>query len=54
MVTEEHDSLVDSPEIINDDPYGDAWMLKVNVDGPGAITETLSADEYKKYIEEES
>ena len=53
-VIETNDSLVDSPEVINDDPYGEAWMLKVNIDGPGAITETLSAGEYKNYIEEES
>jgi glycine cleavage system H protein len=52
-VTEVNDSLVDSPEVINDDPYGEAWMIKVQVEGPGAITETMTIEEYKKYVEEE-
>ncbi len=52
-VIEVNDALVDSPEVINDDPYGEAWMIKVQVDGPGAITDTMTAEEYKKYVEEE-
>ncbi len=52
-VVEVNDALVDSPEVINDDPYGEAWMIKVQVDGPGAITDTMTAEEYKKYVEEE-
>jgi glycine cleavage system H protein len=52
-VTEVNDSLVDSPEVINDDPYGEAWMIKVQVEGPDAITETMTNEEYKKYVEEE-
>ena len=53
-VTEINDSLVESPEIINDDPYGEAWMLKVDLENTAELDELLSAQEYEQYIEEES
>ena len=52
-VTEINDALVDSPEVINDDPYGDAWMLKVEMNNSAEIKELLTVDEYRKYVEEE-
>jgi len=52
-VIEINDALVDSPEVINGDPYGDAWMLKVEMNSPTEIKDLLTADEYKKYVEEE-
>jgi len=48
-----NDALVDSPEVINDDPYGDAWMLKVEMSNSAEIKELLTVDEYRKYVEEE-
>lgn len=53
-VLEVNDSIVDSPEVINDEPYGDAWMLKIELGDPGELDGLLSVDEYKSYIEEES
>ena len=52
-VIEVNDALVDNPEVINDDPYGDAWMLKVEMSNSGELKDLLTADEYKKYVEEE-
>jgi glycine cleavage system H protein len=52
-VIEANDALVDSPEVINDDPYGEAWMIKVQIDGPDALTKTMSNEEYEKYVKEE-
>ena len=52
-VIEVNDALVDSPEVINDDPYGDAWMIKVEIISPAEIEELLAADEYKQFVEEE-
>lgn len=52
-VIEVNDALVDNPEVINDDPYGDAWILKVEMNAPSELAELLTADEYKKYVEEE-
>lgn len=52
-VTEVNDAIVDSPEAINEDPYGDAWLIKVEIASTGELGDLLSADEYQKFIEEE-
>ena len=52
-VTEVNDAIVDSPEAINEDPYGDAWMIKVEIANTGELGDLLTADEYQKFIEEE-
>ncbi|MBV9453511.1 MAG: glycine cleavage system protein GcvH [Rubrobacter sp.] len=43
-------TLNDSPERVNEDPYGGGWMIKLRVSGEG---ELLSADDYEKLLEEE-
>ncbi len=53
-VLEVNDSIVDSPEVINDEPYGDAWMLKIELGDPSELDGLLSVEEYKSYVEEES
>ena len=50
-VVEANSSLEDSPEKINEDPYGEGWILKLRVSGENDL---LSADEYEKVLEEES
>ena len=52
-VAEVNDAIVDNPEVINEDPYGDAWMIKVEISSEGDLKDLLSADEYQKFIEEE-
>lgn len=52
-VAEVNDAIVDNPEVINEDPYGDAWMIKVELSSAGELDDLMSADEYQKYIEEE-
>lgn len=52
-VAEVNDAIVDSPEAINEDPYGDAWMIKIEIGSPDELSDLLSADEYQKFIEEE-
>lgn len=52
-VVEVNDAIIDSPEAINDDPYGDAWMIKVHLSNKDELKDLLTADEYQKYIEEE-
>ncbi len=52
-VAEVNDAIIDSPEAINEDPYGDAWMIKVEISNPGELDDLMTADEYKKYVEEE-
>ncbi|MBD3880842.1 glycine cleavage system protein GcvH [Phormidium tenue FACHB-886] len=52
-VVERNDSLIDAPEQLADDPYGEAWMLKVRVTDAGELEDTLSAGEYRAQVEGE-
>jgi glycine cleavage system H protein len=52
-VTETNEDLTTSPELINDDPYGDAWLIRVDLSDLAEIEQLMSADEYKHYVEEE-
>jgi len=52
-VTEVNVGLPDSPETINEDPYGDAWMIRVEMSDPDELEDLMKATEYKKFVEEE-
>ncbi len=52
-VTEANEDLVSSPELINDDPYGDAWLIRVEMSDPSEVEHLMSARDYKDYVEEE-
>jgi glycine cleavage system H protein len=53
-VLEINEDLNDTPEVVNDDPYGDAWLAKVKIDDPSEIDELLSAEEYGDFLESEA
>lgn len=46
-ITAVNDALVDAPERVNDDPYGDGWLVRLRVDDPAAVESLLSADAYR-------
>lgn len=50
-VTEVNDALNDTPELINEDPYGDGWIIKVKMSDPSELDDLMTADEYNEYIE---
>lgn len=52
-VIERNDAVVDSPEQVASDPYGEGWLLKVRVNDPGEADDALSADEYRAQVEGE-
>ena len=45
-------NLEDSPEVVNQDPYGEGWMVKIKIDDNTNTSELLSADQYKEVIGE--
>jgi len=45
-------SLEANPEIINTDPYGEGWIIKIKITKPEEIKELLSSEQYKEVIEE--
>ena len=49
-ISEVNPRLEDSPEAVNSDPYGDGWMVKINLSNPSEIDGLMSADEYKALI----
>lgn len=49
-VTEANDLLSKSPEKLNEDPHGAAWLIKVKLSAPDEINGLLSAADYEKYI----
>lgn len=49
---ERNEAMLESPELIADDPYGDGWLLKVRIDDPDEDLENvLTADEYRAQVE---
>ena len=53
-VTEVNEALNDSPELVNEDPYGDGWMIRIKIDNPSQVDALLTSIEYEDYIKEES
>lgn len=45
-VVARNDALDSTPELVNSDPYGDGWMIEVQLSDPGAISELLDATAY--------
>jgi glycine cleavage system H protein len=50
-VLERNDTLVESPEQMGDDPYGDGWLIKVKADDLDDLDDAMSAEEYKEQVE---
>lgn len=50
-ISEFNEKLEDAPETVNEDPYGDGWMVKIKIDNEDEINELLSAEDYKSEVE---
>ena len=53
-VIEINEALTDKPDLVNTDPYGDGWLVKIRMSDPSELDELMGADEYDEYIEAES
>lgn len=49
-VIEFNEALEDAPELVNSDPYGDGWMIKVKYSDASELEELLSAEDYKALL----
>ena len=49
-ITEINPILESAPEKVNNDPYGDGWMIKMKVDNPDDITRLMDAASYQKIV----
>jgi glycine cleavage system H protein len=52
-VLEINDLLPDNPETINDDPYGDGWMIRVEMSDKDDLKDLMNADEYAEYVQQQ-
>ncbi|MEA5582256.1 glycine cleavage system protein GcvH [Nodularia harveyana UHCC-0300] len=52
-VIERNEAVIDSPEEIAEDPYGEGWLLKVRVNDADEVLDSLTADEYRALVEGE-
>jgi len=50
-VVELNDELEDNPEIVNEDPYGKGWIIKISISDESEITKLLDAQDYQKVID---
>ncbi|WP_248896487.1 glycine cleavage system protein GcvH [Haloplanus halobius] len=50
-VTAVNEDLFDAPELVNEDPYGDGWMLEVEPSDPDEFDDLLAAEEYRERVE---
>ena len=49
-ITEINPILESEPEKVNNDPYGDGWMIKMKVDNPDDVTKLMNTEAYQKVI----
>ncbi|MEO8033204.1 MAG: glycine cleavage system protein GcvH [Acidobacteriota bacterium] len=53
-VVEVNEALRDKPELVNTDPYGDGWMVRIKMTDATEVEELMSAEEYEEYTQAES
>src|SRR3954469_13481626 len=49
-ITEINESLADSPDKLNSDPHGAAWLVKLRLSSPAEVQNLMSASDYQSYI----
>ncbi len=54
QIIEVNEELADQPELVNDDPYSNGWLFKIQMDKPEQLEELLTPEEYQKQVAEEA
>lgn len=52
-IVEVNEDLADSPEIINEDPYGNGWLVVLDLSDASELNDLMSKAEYEKFLKEE-
>jgi glycine cleavage system H protein len=52
-VIEVNQKVVDEPETVNDDPYGEAWLIRIRLSDPSEVDSLLDAEAYRKLLAEQ-
>ena len=51
-ILEVNQDVVDAPETVNEDPYGDGWLLRIRLSDPAEVDALLDAEAYKQLLAE--
>ena len=51
-IVEINEALVDAPEMVNDNPHDDAWLVKIRVANTDELKDLMSAEDYEEFITE--
>lgn len=49
-VVEVNDAVVDDPELLNDDPHSEGWLIKIRFSSASDLKELMSAEKYEEYV----
>jgi glycine cleavage system H protein len=52
-VLEVNQAVVDAPETVNDDPYGEGWLIRIRLSDSTELDDLLDADAYRAYVAEQ-
>lgn len=52
-IVEVNDLLADTPELINSDPYGEGWLMRIQPADAGAAEELMGAEDYQQFLDEQ-
>ena len=53
-VVQVNDALLDSPELTNEDPYGDGWLVKIRLNTISELDNAMTDEQYEQFVEQES
>ncbi len=54
QVVQTNETLADEPEKVNQDPYGEGWMIRIRMSSPGEVDSLLTAAEYEDFTKAET
>ena len=52
-IIEVNDALEDAPELVNDEPYGDGWFVRIKVTDADELDDLMGPDEYREFVAEQ-
>ena len=51
-IVEVNHNVIDHPEVVNEDPYGEGWLLRIQVQDPSELDSLLTAEQYEAFLSE--
>ena len=54
IVKEVNPNVVDNPELVNQDPFGNGWLIKLEIDEDAGLDQLMSSDQYQAFLESQA